>query len=431
MAYSYSDWVQLPDVELVMTNVNSVHWGVDRDEADQADVFIRDGDSGGQHPRGQYDWKRALAGDKPQDFVNAYHVGWKGTVNYNTTDRWYNSVDSATWVGAPLVHWPNPDNLNAGLAGQGQLQSGFSWTTSFNNATLSSFWLGSYLSYTLGEVVTDAGPLGTGAGPSTDPTDPIYDGLFDPGAEAIEFETTECELLDLHAAADESRVEPELSDGLVMDISGPNWAVVDGISDVWSALMWGYYYNASHQRRLAVSEDGVGAYLASALVDDWGNISPAKLDVSGTPDWQNLPMTDIEANGGVIGFLVIPKYAADNSMPDFAPYIDTVAGNMNIGSWRTVRAKPVFALKAEVRPTRIRARYPVTAGGGGIKVWSGPAGEWLSQGAGSVSGDTGVGRLKVWNGSDWQLAEPLPGEGGSGRLKVWSGTEWLVTAGAP
>ena len=64
-------------------------------------------------------------------------------------------------------------------------------------------------------------------------------------------------------------------------------------------------------------------------------------------------------------------------------------------------------------------------------MWSETDDEWLWQGYGSVSGETGVGRLKVWTGDEWQLAEPVPGEGGSGRLKVWDGTQWIVTETTP
>lgn len=64
---------------------------------------------------------------------------------------------------------------------------------------------------------------------------------------------------------------------------------------------------------------------------------------------------------------------------------------------------------------------------GTLKVWSEVDHEWLWQGEGSVSGETGVGRFKVWDGSDWRIAEPVPGEGGVGRLKVWDGAGWRTT----
>lgn len=64
---------------------------------------------------------------------------------------------------------------------------------------------------------------------------------------------------------------------------------------------------------------------------------------------------------------------------------------------------------------------------GRLKVWSDADGEWLWQGYGSISGATGVGRFRVWDGSSWRFAEPVAGEGGTGRLKVWDGTAWKVT----
>jgi hypothetical protein len=74
-----------------------------------------------------------------------------------------------------------------------------------------------------------------------------------------------------------------------------------------------------------------------------------------------------------------------------------------------------------------------SGGGGGVgvgvlKVWSEADNEWLWQGHGSVSGATGVGRFKVWDGDEWQVAEPVAGEGGTGRLKVWDGSQWIITS---
>ena len=64
---------------------------------------------------------------------------------------------------------------------------------------------------------------------------------------------------------------------------------------------------------------------------------------------------------------------------------------------------------------------------GRLKVWSEADDEWLWQGEGSVSGETGMGRFRVWDGDEWRIAEPVPGESGTGRMKIWTGTEWLTT----
>src|SRR3954467_12085802 len=107
--YTYSDWHQLGEIEVLMANVHSAHYGLLRDAEDQADVFIDDGtESGVGHPQGRYTWNRALGGPFPQHAGNAYFSGFPGTQNYSSGGRWYNNVDQAEYVAAPTIHWPQP-----------------------------------------------------------------------------------------------------------------------------------------------------------------------------------------------------------------------------------------------------------------------------------------------------------------------------------
>lgn len=352
----YSDWVQRPDVTVVVSPEASLQHSV-------AHGSIHDGRAAVDTFRGFFAWKRSL-GDpmSPQEYIEAFAEGWKaarrGFWPLSGQSYYYNGVgpyDAGNdWtLGAPEPPWWGPtsqknrDNSNraenavsyrfqgsTGLGGQARLEIEVRMAV---------------MAYAHQDFVQAAGPLGT-CEPA--PLDPMTYFADEFAAEAdgrpweVEYESVDSEVLGVEARPD------AVADDDLFNMGGGD--VLYKFTPLYAGArsFWGPFHDSGLGVAFATG-DTPDAYLSDddALllgVQPTGVLDPAvgftALDVATARAQEAL-----HGHKGYL-FFAYPQVLAESAAPEGPPGGDEFL-------LQSYARRPMMQFKLNVRPVRYRAHY--------------------------------------------------------------------------